>query len=301
MVHDLIIIGSGPAGLTAGLYAGRYKMDTLIVGKVSGGLAAEAVEVWNFPSHEKITGIELMKKMEDQVGKQGISIKHETVKEIKKTDSGFLVKVHSKEYSTKNVILATGREKRKLGLKEEGRFLGKGISYCATCDAAFFKDKEVGVIGGGNSALTAALLLSRFAKKVYIIYRKEKFFRSIPKWIDEVNKNKKIETIFNAEVIGFEGKDFLEGVELKDRKKLKVGGLFIEIGAAPTSVLAEGLGVELNKYGFIKVNRKQENNVKGIFACGDITDNFLKQIITACGEGAIAAHGVYNNVSRGNE
>ncbi len=298
MVYDLIVVGSGPAGMTAGLYAGRYKMNTLIIGEVSGGLAAEAVEVWNFPSHEKITGLELMKKMEDQVKKLGVDIKSETVKGIKKVDSGFSVKTLSKEYSAKNIILATGREKRKLGLKDEGKFLGKGVSYCATCDAAFFKDKEVGVIGGGNSALTAALLLSRFAKKVYIIYRKDKFFRPIPRWVEEVNKNKKIETIFNAEVVGLEGKDFLEGVVLKEGRKLKLGGLFIEIGATPASVLAEGLGVELNKYGFIKVNRKQETNVGSVFACGDITDNFLKQIITACGEGAVAAYGVYDKVSQ---
>lgn len=293
MAYDLIIIGSGPAGLTAGLYAARYKLNTLIIGEVSGGLASEAVEIWNFPSYNKITGLELMQKMENQVKRLGAEIKNEAVKNIEKTSSGFSVETDSKRYKAKNIILATGREKRKLGLKDEGKFLGKGVSYCATCDSAFFKDKITGVIGGGNSALTAALLLSKFSSKVYIIYRKDKFFRPIPQWVDEVKKNKKIEILFNTEVTKLEGKDFLEAVRLNTGKKLELQGLFIEIGATPASVLAKKLGVKLNEYKFIIVNKKQETNVKGIFACGDVTDNILKQIITACGEGAIAAFEAY--------
>lgn len=296
--YDLIIIGSGPAGLTAGLYAARYKLSTLIVGEISGGLAAEAIEIGNFPSHEKISGLELMQKMEEQVKGLGIEIKSETVKNIKKIDSGFLVKTASGEYEAKNIILAMGKEKRKLGLKDEDKFLGRGVSYCATCDAAFYNGKKVAVIGGSDSALTAALLLSRFAGKVFVIYRKEKFFRAFPAWVDKVEKNEKIEVIFNAEVVELEGKEFLEGIELNNGEKLDVEGLFIETGAVPASVLAKDLMVDTDNEGYIKANKKQETNVGGVFACGDVTDNELKQIITACSEGAVAAFGAYKRVSK---
>lgn len=301
MAYDLIIIGSGPAGLTAGLYAARYKLNTLVIGAVSGGMAAEAVKVCNFPSYEEISGWELMQKMENQVKKLGVEIKSEIAERVEKAGFGFLVETASGKYEAKNLILAMGKEKRKLGLKDEDRFLGKGVSYCATCDAAFYKDKQAGVIGGSDAALTAALLLSRFASKVFIIYRKGKFFRAFPAWVEEVKENKKIEVIFKTEVVKLEGNKFLERVELSNGRKLDVEGLFIETGAVPASRLAKELGVKIDKGGHIKVNRKQETNAEGVFACGDVTNNTLKQVITACGEGAVAAFGVYKRMSGGIE
>jgi len=295
MEYDLVIIGAGPSGLTAAIYAARYKLNTLVIGEQIGGLAAEAEEIHNFPSHKKITGIELIKKMREQVENLGVEIKNSYVNSIKKIDSQFLVKTSSTEYKAKKIILATGTKKRKLGLELEDKFLGKGISYCATCDAAFFKNKIVGVVGGSNSAITAALLLSKFANKVYIIYRKNKFFRAEPKLVEEVEKNEKIKSIFNSNVTELIGENKLEGVKLDNGDKLNLEGLFIEIGSVPNLKLAEELGIELEE-NHIKVDKKQRTNIRGVFACGDVTNSPLKQIIVACAQGAIAANSAYEEL-----
>jgi len=295
MEYDLVIIGAGPAGLTAAIYAARYKLSTLVVGEQIGGMAAEADEICNFPSYKKIIGIELTKKMIEQVENLGVEIKNSYADSIKKIDSQFLVKTNSTEYKAKKIILATGTEKRKLGLKNEDKFLGKGISYCATCDAAFFKNKVVGVVGGSNSALTAALLLSKFANEIYIIYRKNKFFRAEPKWVEEVERNEKIKSIFNANVIELVGENKLECVKLDNGEKLNLDGLFVEIGSIPSVKLAEELGIELEE-NHIKVDKKQRTNMEGVFAAGDVTNSPLKQIIVACAQGAIAANSAYEEL-----
>ena len=181
--YDLIIVGSGPAGLTAGIYAGRYLLKTLIIGRQPGGTASEAWKVCNYPGFQTIPGGELMKKVMDQVKELGIGMKMEEVNDITKSNGLFSVKTEKAEYGGKKIIIAMGTEKSRLGAKNEKKFLGKGISYCATCDAAFFKDKVAAVVGGSNAALTSALLLSEFARKVYIIYRKEKFFRPEKAWL----------------------------------------------------------------------------------------------------------------------
>jgi len=295
MEYDLVIIGAGPSGLTAAIYAARYKLNTIVIGEQIGGMAAEAEEIHNFPSYKKITGIELIKKMREQVENFGVEIKNSYVNSIKKIDSQFLVKTSSTEYKAKKIILATGTKKRKLGLELEDKFLGKGISYCATCDAAFFKNKIVGVVGGSNSAITAALLLSKFANKVYIIYRKNEFFRAEPKLVEEVEKNEKIKPIFNSNVTELIGENKLEGVKLDNGDKLNLDGLFIEIGSVPNLKLAEELGIELEE-NHIKVDKKQRTNIRGVFACGDITNSPLKQIIVACAQGAIAANSAYEEL-----
>jgi len=295
MEYDLVIIGAGPAGLTAAIYAARYKLSTLVVGEQIGGMAAEADEICNFPSYKKIIGIELTKKMIEQVENLGVEIKNSYADSIKKIDSQFLVKTNSTEYKAKKIILATGTEKRKLGLKNEDKFLGKGVSYCATCDAAFFKNKVVGVVGGSNSALTAALLLSKFANEIYIIYRKNKFFRAEPKWVEEVERNEKIKSIFNANVIELVGENKLEYVKLDNGEKLNLDGLFVEIGSIPSVKLAEELGIELEE-NHIKVDKKQRTNMEGVFAAGDVTNSPLKQIIVACAQGAIAANSAYEEL-----
>jgi len=293
--YDLIIIGAGPAGLTAAIYAARYKLDVLVIGKLIGGLAGEAYEICNFPSYKKILGFELMTKMLNQVKELDVEIKLEEVLDIKK-QKDFEIITDKDRYFSKKIILATGSERRKLKLDREKEFTGKGISYCATCDAGFYKDKIVGVVGGGDAALTSALLLTKFAKKVYIIYRREKFCRAKPTWIDEVKKNKKIFPIFNSNITKLIGKEHLEEVELNKKKKLKVDGLFVEIGNIPNTKLAEKLKVKLDCEN-IAVDKKQRTNIKGMFAAGDITNNPLKQIVTACAEGAIAANSVYEEIS----
>ncbi len=293
--YDLMIVGSGPAGLTAAVYAARYKIKTLLIGEQIGGLAAEASEICNFPSYKKISGVELTQKMRRQVEDFGIEIKNSLVDSIEKFDSLFLVKTTSEEFKAKKIILTTGTEKRKLGLENENKLLGRGISYCATCDAAFFRNKVVGVVGGSNAALTAALLLSKFANEVYIIYRKDRFFRAEPMWIEEIEKNKKIKLVFNTNITELIGKDKLEAVKLDNGKKLKLDGLFVEIGSVSNSKLSNKLGIELEE-GYIKVDKKQKTRIKGVFAAGDITNSPLRQIIVACSQGAVAANSAYEEI-----
>jgi len=299
MKWDLIIIGAGPAGLTAGLYAARYKIKTLVIGMLPGGTVTEAHKVCNFPSYENIGGVELMLKMIKQIKDIGVEIKSEEVISVGKKDF-FRVATNKGEYSAKKIIIATGSKRMKLGVEREEEMMGQGISYCATCDANFYKDKIVGVVGGGNSALTSALLLSRVAKKVYIIYRQEKFSKAEPMWIDDVEKEKKITPIFNSVVLKLIGKKKLEEIEIeKDgkKKKVKLDCLFIEIGGISNIKLAKLLGIRLEK-NFIDVDKEQKTNVEGVFAAGDVTNNPLKQIVTACGEGAVAAFSVFKELRK---
>lgn len=297
MPYDLIIIGSGPAGLSAAVYAARYLLNTLVIGEISGGLASEAVEVCNFLTYNKIKGFELAQKMTEHVKSLGVEIKPEKINKISKKKNLFEVKTDATTYQAKKIILAAGTKRRKLNIDKENDFIGKGISYCATCDAAFFKNKIVGVVGGSDAALTGALLLSRFAKKVYIIYRKDKFFRAEPAWIKAVNENKKIEPVFNSNISELFGKIKLEGVKLDSNKELKLDGLFIEIGSDPNTELAQQLGVELDN-NFIKIDEHQKTNIPGVFAAGDVCNNVMKQIIVAAAEGAIAAKSVFDEIKK---
>ncbi len=291
--YDLIIIGAGPAGLTAGIYAARYQLKTLIIGKTPGGLAGIAHEVCNFPSIERISGAKLMLEMIEQTKKTGVEIKNEEVIEIKE---GFEVITSKSKYHAKKIIIATGRERRKLDLKKEKEFIGKGVSYCATCDANFYRGKRVAVVGGGNAALNTALLLARMAGKVYMIYKQSKFIRGEKTNIEEVIGSEKIKPLFNSNVTNLIGKEKLEEIEINGKEKLKVDGLFIEIGSIPNLEFVEKLKLRLEG-DYIIVNKKQKTNIAGIFASGDVTNNPLKQIITACAEGAIAADSAYKELS----
>lgn len=291
--YDLIIIGAGPAGLTAALYAARYKLNVLIIGKLFGGLMTESFRVCNYPGYEDITGLELTQKMMSQVKNLGVEIKPEEVIDIKK---GFEVITSKNKYSTKKIILAIGSERRKLQLENERKFMGKGVSYCATCDSNFYKDKIVAVIGGSDAALSSSILLSKIAKKVYIIYRKEKFIRAQPAWVEETKENKKIKPFFNSTITKLIGKDKLDEIEINEKEKLKVDGIFVEIGSVPNIELTQKLKIKTNDKKYIIVDKKQKTSLKGVFAAGDITNNPLKQIVTACGEGAIAAQTAYKEL-----
>ncbi|RLI98701.1 MAG: hypothetical protein DRO99_00085 [Candidatus Aenigmatarchaeota archaeon] len=298
--YDLAIIGSGPAGLTAGIYAGRYLLNTLIISRESGGTIMEAHRVCNFPTYNEIRGFDLSRKMIEQVGELGIHIKNETVEKLKENDGFFEIKTNVGTHRSKKLIIATGREKRKLGVAGEKELLGKGVSYCATCDAAFFKDKNVAVIGGSNSALTAALLVAEYAKKVYIIYRRERFFRADPAWVRITDKNEKIEYMFNSEVGSIKGGNSVEKLVLKDGLEVEVGGVFIEIGYEPNREIPKQLDLKTDK-GYIVVDNMQKTNVGGVFAAGDVTNNPLKQVITACGQGAVAAMSAYEELNKEND
>ncbi len=294
MMYDLVIIGGGPAGLTAAVYAARYKLNTLVIVAEEGGLAATAHKICNFPSQTEITGAELMQRMKSQVEDLKVPIIFESVTKLQKINEHIVISTDkTKEYKCKKLLIATGTKRKKLDVKGEDKFYGKGVSYCATCDAAFYSDRKVAVIGGSDAALTAALLLSEFAKEVIIIYRQEKFFRGDRIWIDAVEKNKKIKKMFGEVVSEIKGDDFVTSLELESGKSLDVEGVFIEVGSEPSSLIFKDIGTELDEKGYVKVDKNQKTNVENVFAAGDITNNILKQIITAAAEGAVAVHSIY--------
>jgi thioredoxin reductase (NADPH) len=294
--YDLIILGTGPAGLTAALYAGRYLLKTLVIGELNGGAISEAAEVCNFPTYKSITGMELTTRLVEQVKNLEVEIVQDRVKRINK-NKNFEIETDNSIYKSKKLIIATGRKKLKLNIKKEDELIGRGISYCATCDASFFREKIVSVIGGSNASLTAALLLSKYAKKVYIIYRQEKFFRAEPSWIKQVELNKKIEIIFNSEIKEIKGSEKVEGIVLDSEKEISLDGIFIEIGSIPDIKIFKNLDLELEE-NYIVTDKFQKTSVSGIFAAGDITNNSLKQAITASSEGAIAATSAYNEIKK---
>lgn len=294
-IYDLIIVGGGPAGLAAAIYAARYNVSCIVISRNMGGTAATAYKICNYPSYQAIKGFELMQKFMDQVKALNVPIIYEDVLKIERSGKEFIVTT-DKKYRCKKIIFATGTERNRLNAIGEGKFLGKGVSYCATCDAAFFKNKTVAVIGGSNAALTAALLLAEYGNKVYIIYKKEGFFRPEGAWIDLIKKEKKIEVMFLEEVKEIIGDKNVEGIKLKSGKTLAVEGLFVEIGSEPKNDLLKNLKVKLNEKGYIITDKKAKTNVLGLFAAGDNTDNSLKQIVTAAGEGATAAYSVYQEL-----
>lgn len=294
-MYDLIIIGLGPAGYTAALYAARYRLKTLQIGEMPGGMISEAPDVCNFPSYEKIGGMELAMKMEEQVKALGVDIVYDRVVSV---EPGFKVKTSGKEFQCSSLILATGQIRRKIGLPDEERLTGRGVSYCATCDAAFYKGKTVGVVGGGNSALAAAKLLSRYADEVNIYYRKKGFLRPEPIRVKEVEEADNINTIFETKVTKLFGDEKLEAVELNGGEREELDGLFVEIGSTPNSTLAEELGISTNDRGYIVVDDKCRTDVNRVYAAGDVTDSPLKQAITAAGQGAVAADSAYDEMKK---
>lgn len=296
-MYDVIIIGAGPAGMASALYATRYKLNVLVIGSVIGGTALEAYNVENYPGFKSIPGFELMSRMEEQVNSLGVKIIPEEVTKIEK-NTNFSVITEDNKYEAKSLILAMGTERRKLNVPGEKELLGKGVSYCATCDSAFFKDKIVAVVGGSDAAAKSALLLAEYAGKVYMVYRRDKI-RSEPIIVESVEKNEKIEIIYKTNVTEIKGEKFVEGVVLDNEYQgsnlLEVDGVFVEIGAEPNSELVLDLGIEVDRAGYINVDRKQKTNIEGIFAAGDITDatGELRQIITGCAQGVIAATSAY--------
>ncbi len=301
--YDLVIIGAGPAGLTAGLYAARYGLKTLILGHPQASLCAEAHKVCNYPTESEIRGPDLIEKMKKNALDGGAELLPLIVNRIEKQEGQFTVFVDSGEFfSAKAIVLALGTKHRTLNLPDEEKYLGKGISYCFTCDGAFFKGKKVAVIGGSDTAATAALYFAEICPEVHLIYRKDKL-RAEQAWIDNLSKKENVRILYNTNVIRVQGGGKLEKIELDNsyqgEKLLAVDGLFIEIGEVPEKALTEPLGIELDEFGFIKVDHSQATNIERIWAAGDITtgsDGF-RQIITACAEGAIAAKSAFGYLS----
>ncbi len=293
-VHDLIIIGAGPAGLTAAIYAARYRLNTLVIGPDIGGTVTSAHLIENWPGH-KATGMEIMDTFVQHVKDFNVPILTDDVKKIEKQDDLFIVHTGKDIVKGHTVILTMGTKRRKLDIPGEDKFSGKGVSHCATCDAMFFKDKDVAVVGGSDASAMAAQVLSQHAKSIKIIYRKAAL-RAEPARVKEIDDNPKIECIFNSNVKEIHGDKTLTGVKLDTGQELDIQGLFIEIGGTPITAMAKELGIELSDTNRIKVNADMSTNVEGVFAAGDITtgSNEFNQIVTAASEGAIAALSAFN-------
>lgn len=298
-MYDLIIIGAGAAGLAASIYASRYKINHLVLGKIPGGMTLEAHKVENYPGIGSVSGMELMKKFQEHTQSLDAKIEQVEVVNVKRKNKDFEITTsQGKKYQTKTLILALGTKRRRLNIPGEKELLGKGVSYCAICDAMFYKDKTVAVIGGSDAATMAALLLSEHAKKAYIIYRKAKL-RAEPVMVERVEANPKIEIIYNTNILEIKGKDRLEKIVLdkvyKESKELKLDGIFVEIGSTPAIALARRIGVKVDEQNYIKIDTSGSTNIPGVFAAGDITAGLakLRQIVTAAAEGAVAATSVY--------
>lgn len=297
---DLIIIGTGPAGLTASIYAARYKLEFLTIGRAHGGVATEAFKIQNYPGTPEITGTELGRTMEKQAKDLGADIVADEVKAIKKDKDGFLVVTNKKKYKTNYIILALGTERRKLSVPGEEEFHGRGVAYCATCDGFFFKKKVVSVIGGGDSAITAAIFLADLAKKVYIINR-SKDFKANPSWMDKAKKNKKIEILTERSIKEIMGANKVEKISFNETdEELELDGIFIEIGATPAVAILKDLKIKTDETKHIIINKEGETNIENVFAAGDLTtgSNKLKQVVTAAAEGAITTAAIYKKIKK---
>jgi len=302
-MYDLIIIGGGPAGMTAGIYAGRLGLKALLITKSFGGqVAKKAVSIENYPGFESISGIELVQKMEKHLRIQKIDIEMNEVRKVEKTKHGFLVLAKKKEFQAKAVILASGADPRPLEVPGEKEFIGKGVSYCSICDGPMFRDKIVAIIGGGNAGFETAIFLSKIVKKVYILEHgsKPKAFAANQ---EAVKKTGKTEIITNADLKEIKGDKFVSSIVYKDRKtkkekSLKVEGVFVEVGYQPATSYVKGL-VDFNKRDEIKVEFETcQTKTPGLFAAGDLNVGAIKQIVTAAGEGAKAAISAYNYIQK---
>lgn len=292
--YEIAVIGGGGAGLTAGMYTARADLKTVIFEKdVTGGQISKTDLVENFPGHpEGISGTDISMKMEEHAVKNQAQIKYESVLSISKTDSGFQIKTDMGEYSAKVVILAMGAVARRLGVTGEDEFTGKGVSYCATCDAPFFRGKKVAVIGGGDSAIQEALFLTKFAEKVVVVHRRDEL-RAGAVLKERAVSNEKISFEWNAVVDSVQGEATLKKIVLKDTKTgdlrdLDADGMFVFIGHDPNSELVKDL-VDLDEEGYVLADKTFAASEKGIFVCGELRSGAVWQLAAACGEGCSAA------------
>lgn len=294
-IYDLLIIGLGPASITAQIYALRYNMKVLAIGGVPGGLMMESHEIRNWPGDPGVTGPELTKKMTDQLVGMNAETLIAEVASISGTKGDFVVTTKNGDtFQAKLLLIATGTKHSHLGLANEDSYAGRGVTYCATCDAMFYKGKVTAVTGGGNSAITAALYLSDICPQVYLIYRGKELKGEVA-WMNELATKANVTLIKETNVIGLAGEAKLEKIILdkpfNDEAQLAVSGLFVEIGSKPRNELFVALGGEVDEFGFIKVAPDMSTNIPGVYAAGDLTNNsnYFRQIATAVGEGSIAA------------
>jgi thioredoxin reductase (NADPH) len=309
-MYDTIIVGGGPAGLTAGIYSARYLIKTLVLSENTGGQILETTSIENYPGFINIGGMDLANKFKEQYIHNKGELIEEKVENIEKVSKGnqevdktsvqdnhFIIKTNKNTYEAKSIILTIGSKRRKLNVKGEKEFLNKGVGYCATCDAALYRDLKVAVVGSGNASAEAALLLAQYATDVTILIRKEKM-KCEPILLKQIEDNKKISIKNKVNITEIKGDNMVNAVDLDNGEEIKLDGVFIEIGFIPDTTFSEQLNIELDEKKYIKVNAKQATNVKGVFAAGDITDNsdYFAQITTAQGEATVAAQSVFHYI-----
>lgn len=294
-LYDAIIIGGGPAGLTAGIYLSRARMNTVLIEKaLPGGQAILTEIIENYPGFPQgIAGPELMQKMEEQAARFGLKIEYGEVEEVRiKEDRIKIVRINNQEYEALTIILASGAEASKLEVPGEEELRGRGVSYCATCDAPFFKGQKTVVVGGGDTAIEEALYLTKFVQEVTIIHRRDRL-RATKILQERVFSNKKINFVWDSVVKKILGKEKVESVLIQNKKtgkekEISCQGVFVFVGYIPNSKFLKEL-VKLDKRGYILTDDNMMTSQKGIYACGDVRKKILKQVVTACGEGATAA------------
>jgi len=301
-MYDLIIVGAGPAGITAAVYAARKRMKTLVISKDVGGQAGKSWDIENYTGYQFITGPELAEKFRQHLMTPGIESKiGSEVVYVGRAGELFNIKANDGEYRSKTAIIATGRKPKTLGVPGEAEYRNKGVSYCATCDGPLFAGKDVAVVGGGNAALDAATQMSVIAKKVYVIDMMETISGD-PVTYDRLKAAGNVEFIASARITGIVGERFVTGIKVveggKGERTVPVEGVFVEIGSMPA--MEPGCNVELNENREVKVNERCETNVPGLFAAGDVTSVPEKQIIVAAGQGCIACLTAFKYVSMKN-
>lgn len=287
--YDVVIIGGGIAGVTAAIYLKRAnKSVVLLESSVIGGQIINASSVENYPGYNEIKGFELGNKFKEQLDNLSIEVKYEAVKQISGDDNNFTIVTNTYSYNAKKVIIATGTISRKLDIPDEDKYLGKGLSFCATCDGAFFKGKDVIVIGGGNAAIDDALYLSNMCNKVYLMHRRDAF-RAEEMKVESLRNKSNVEFILNASIKDIHGSEFVENIDYQQNneiKNLSVQGVFVCIGRVPSFNFDEGIELE---NGFIITNENMETNIEGIYAIGDIRKKEVRQLTTAASDGTIAS------------
>lgn len=301
-MYDVIIIGGGIGGLTSAIYTARAGLKTLILeNKLTGGQMLSTYEIENYPGYKKISGQELAMTVTEQAEGAGAEINYDGVKSFDfNGDIKRIVTDDGNELEARSVVLALGAEPRRLNIEGEEKFIGRGVSYCATCDGSFFRNKDVAVVGGGNTALEDALYLTRFARNVKIIHRRDEF-RSVGILAERV-KESNIEVIYDTVVKKIDGDNKLNSITVFNKKegvenKIAVDGLFVAIGQTPNTNIIKDSDIAMRD-GYIVVNNKMETNIEGVYAVGDVTDKTVRQVVTAAGDGAVAGYHISEYLMR---
>lgn len=297
-MHDLIIIGAGPAGLAAALYAGRFRLDTLIFEKMSaGGQIILSSDIENYPGFPGgISTYELVDRFKKQVHELGLTLEDKDVLDIKQLESNYVVRTADKEYTTRTIIVASGARAKQLGIKGEEKFIGRGVSYCGTCDGPLFRDKDIIAVGGGDRAVEEAIFLAKYANKVYLLHRRQEL-RASGILVEKAKANPKITFVLDSVAEEVCGSNKVEAVNIRNTKtqaedKILCQGIFVFVGIEPNTGFIKNM-LDTDEKGFIITDQEMRTSREGIFASGDCRKKSLYQVVTACAEGAVAADSVH--------